>query len=382
MQVEDFLLERYFAVHEFTAPYLLCCSDCETMTLGELLKQEGDNCLQEFLNIPLMYTESLGDPDLRKDIANLYETINANEVLIDAGAAACIFSVISTALSKGDHIIVQFPCYTSLSDLAKAYDIEISLWHQDPDKNWELDLNQLNELIKPNTKMLIVNSPNNPTGYLMDLCKFKEMIEICKKNNLLFLSDEVYRGLEDPSKRLPAACDLYENAISLGVMSKSYGLAGLRLGWFATHCKWLYDKITSFKDYTTICTAKPSEFLSKVALKHQNTIVQRNFEIVQNNIQLFDDFVNRHSDLFRWCKPNGGPVSFVELIGIQDSTKFCDILVKESGVLLAPGSTFHVHDKAYFRVGLGRKNFPEALNVLESYLKDNKEDLIKKANLS
>jgi len=379
MEVDEFPLERFFAIHEFTAPHLLCCSDCETITVGELLAKE-EKGVEELLAIPLMYSESLGDPQLREQIAALYDTISSDEVLVDAGAAACIFSVVSMALQPGDHLIVQFPCYTSLTDLAKAYNIEISLWKTDPDNNWNMELDDLRAMIKSNTKMLIVNSPNNPTGYIMKVEKFKEMIEICKQNDLLFLSDEVYRGLEDPENRLPAACDLYDKAVSLGVMSKSYGLAGLRLGWFATHCKWLYDKIVSFKDYTTICTARPSEFLSKVALKHKEEIIQRNLEIVKSNTKLFDEFVTKHSDMFRWNVPIGGPVGFMEVIGVSNSEAFCNTLVAECGVLLAPGTSFHVHDRAFVRVGLGRKSLPEVLQVLEKYLENNKDKLVSLAN--
>ena len=373
---EDFPLERYFAEHEFTAPHLLCCSDCETITIQELLQKSGDKALQEFLQIPLMYSESLGDPDLRKDIAALYETIDASQILVDAGAAICIYSIITAALQPGDHLIVQFPCYTSLTDLAKSYNIEISLWNADPDNNWNMDLNDLEHLIKDNTKMVIVNSPNNPTGYLMEKEKFNNLIEICKKHELLFLSDEVYRGLENDDIRLPAACDLYENAISLGVMSKSYGLAGLRLGWFATRCKWLYDKVVSFKDYTTICVARPSEYLSRIALSHGKEIVQRNTDIVQENIKIFDEFVNNHSDLLRWNIPRAGPVGFMEILNVPSADEFCEKIIAGCGVLLAPGSMFHVHDRNFVRVGLGRKSLPQVVKILNEYLNEHKEELV------
>jgi len=374
-ELEEFALERFFAEHEFTAPYLMCCSDCETVTIRDLLENEP-NSTEELLNISLHYTESLGDPKLRKQIASLYQSISEENILVDAGAQSLILATISRTLTKGDHLIVQFPCYTSLTDLAKWFGVEVSLWECDPDNQWKLDTQQLKNLIQPNTKMLIVNSPNNPTGYLMSSAEFSQVIDICKDHQLIFFSDEVYRGLESADVRLAPACDLYENAISLGVMSKSYGLAGLRLGWIATRNNQLYQKIAMFKDYTSICTAAPSEYLSRIAIKHGEKLIQRNLQIVERNKALFAQFAEQHSDFIRWVPPIGGPVGFAELLGVASSKKFCDQLVKQSGVLLAPGSAFHVTNRAFVRVGLGRENFPQVLTVLENFLRQSKAEFL------
>ena len=363
----DFPLERFFAKHEFTAPYLMCCSDCETLKVREILDlEEGSH--EQFLDIQLHYTESLGNPDLRKIIAEKnYETITADEILIDAGAAGILYSIFRCLLGHQDHIIVQFPCYTSLTDLAISFGVQVSLWEGKLENGWELDISDLDKLKQENTKMVVLNSPQNPTGFLFSKENFLEVIKKCKENDWIFVSDEVYRGLEDDqSLKLPAACDLYNKAISVGVMSKSLGLAGVRLGWLATKSKDIYDKIVSFKDYTTLCTAAPSEFLSIIAIRHQEKIINRNKSIVQSNKVLFQEFVNEYSQLFQWVCPSAGPIGFVK-VNVPCIDEFCETVIKECGVLLAPSSAFH-YNQPFFRVGLGRINFPQVLKVLDEYL--------------
>ncbi|HEX2696307.1 MAG TPA: aminotransferase class I/II-fold pyridoxal phosphate-dependent enzyme, partial [Anaerolineales bacterium] len=230
MQLPPFKLERYFAKYEFTTEYLLCSSDCESMTVANLLSLEP-GAAEKFQSQWLGYTESLGGPALRKEICKLYETIDPEDILVHSGAGEAIFLFMFAAFQPGDHVIVHSPGYQSLAEVARAAGCEVSPWAAREENGWTLDLNELRGLLKPNTKAIVINTPHNPTGHLMSRTDFESVHRFARENNLLLFSDEVYRESEyDPSTRLPAACDLDDHAISLGVTSKTYGLAGLRIG--------------------------------------------------------------------------------------------------------------------------------------------------------
>src|SRR3989344_6528353 len=199
MKINDFKLERYFAKHEFKAPYLLCCSDCESLTVKDLLELEG-NSEKDLSKLNLGYTESQGSLILRKEISKLYENMAPEEILVFAGAEEGIFAFMNVVLEKGDHVIVQFPAYQSLFEIAISIGCEVTKWAIEDKNNWELDINFLKDNIKKNTKAIIINSPHNPTGYQISKEKFHQILDIAKNNNLVVLSDEVYRFSEYDEK--------------------------------------------------------------------------------------------------------------------------------------------------------------------------------------
>ena len=370
MNLSPFKLERYFAKYEFNTEYLLCSSDCEAMSIADLLAFEEDSA-EKFQNVWLGYTESQGSPSLRKEIADMYETIQPNEVLVHTGAGEAIYLFMHAVLNQGDHVIVHSPCYQSLSDVAKGVGCDVSSWLAREENNWALDLDELKKLVRPNTKLIVINTPHNPTGYLMSREDFDSLNEFAKENNLFLFVDEVYRESEyDISTRLPAACDMGDHAISLGVTSKTYGLAGLRIGWVATKNKKIYEAMASLKDYTTICNSAPSEFLAEIAMRNRQKLAARNLEIIKSNLEIMDNFFAHNSAMFAWFRPQAGSMGFPKLLR-GDVEEFCDKVVREVGVLLLPGTTYDDTGN-HFRVGLGRKNLPQAIERLEEYLSTRK----------
>lgn len=366
MHLPPFKLERYFARYEFNTQYLLCSSDCESMSIADLLALEPE-AAEKFQHVWLGYTESLGSPALRAEICKLYETIQPGDLLIHSGAQEAIFLFMFAAFQPGDHVIVHSPGYQSLAEAARAAGCDISPWWAREENHWVLDLDELLPSVRANTKAIIINIPHNPTGYLISRRDFDALHQFARQHNLLLFSDEVYRESEyDPAARLPAACDYGEHAISLGVTSKTYGLAGLRIGWIATRNRLIYEKLASLKDYTTICNSAPSEFLAEVAMRNRHRLAARNLGIIQENLSVIDAFLSRHTDLFAWVRPQAGSMAFPRYLG-GDVDEFCDRLVKQAGVLLLPGS---VYDDArnHFRLGLGRKNLPQAVERLEEFL--------------
>ena len=366
MELTPFKLERYFAKYEFNTEYLLCSSDCESMSVADLLALEA-GAMERFHKHWLGYTESQGSPSLRKEIAGMYATTQAEDILVFTGANEAIYLFMMASLKENDHVIVHSPHYQALSEIAKGIGCMVSPWRAREENGWALDLDELRHLMRSSTKAIIVNVPHNPTGYLMPRANFDALNQFAKENKLLLFSDEVYRESEyDSVDRLPAAVDYGPHAVSLGVTSKTYGLAGLRIGWVATKNRDLYAKIASLKDYTTICNSAPSEFLAEVAIRNRATLANRNLEIIKNNLAIVDNLFSRHSSLFTWHRPRAGSMGFPKLLK-GDVEAFCDDLVKKAGVLLLPGSVYDdVHN--HFRLGLGRKNLPQAVERLEDYL--------------
>jgi aspartate/methionine/tyrosine aminotransferase len=316
----------------------------------------------------LGYTESLGAPELRQEICRLYAAIQPEQVLVHTGAEEAIFLFMHAALQLGDHAVVHSPYYQSLFEVARSRGCEVTRWQARERNGWALDLDDLRRALRPNTRVIVVNTPHNPTGFLMKPEDFREINDLAQAKGIILFSDEVYRESEyRAADRLPAAGDINDRAVSLGVMSKTYGLPGLRIGWIATRNADIYEKMARLKDYTTICNSAPSEFLATLALRHREKLVQRNLEIIRRNLDISQSFFSRHQDRFVWQRPAAGPVAFPRLLGENVET-FCERLVRQAGVLLAPGTLFDDHDN-HFRIGFGRKNLPEAIARLEDFLR-------------
>lgn len=366
MQLAPFKLERYFARYEFNTKYLLCSSDCESLAVGDLLAMEP-GAEEGLMRHWLGYTESSGSASLREEISHAYTSIQPEQVLVHSGAEEAIFLFMHAVLNPGDHIIVHWPCYQSLSEIARSIGCEVTKWEARQENKWAPDLDELKRNLQTNTRAIVINTPHNPTGYLMTQAEFRALNTLAQEKGLLLFSDEVYRGLEyDPTDQLPAACDLNPEAVSLGVMSKSFGLAGLRIGWIATKNTQVVAHMAELKDFTTICSSAPSEYLAELALRHSDQIINRNLQIIRQNLSKLTTFFSNHGDQFEWGQPKAGPIAFPRFLG-TDVEEFCHNLVSVAGVLLLPG-TIYDHAGNHFRIGFARRNMPEALETLEKYL--------------
>ena len=366
MQIKPFRIEQYFGKYEFTAKYLLSSSDAESRTIQELLGLEPGS-QEKFLQHWCGYTESPGAPALREVISGIYQGIKLEDVLVCAATEEGIFVLYHALLSPGDHVIVETPCYESALEVARSTGAQISEWRRCYENGWAHDLAALEKLLQPNTKIIYINTPHNPTGLLIDASIFQQVTNLAASRGIIVFCDEVYRELEhDPASLLPAACEIYERAVSLGSMSKTYGLPGLRLGWLACRDAEILERCLEFKYYTTICSSAPSEFLAALALRHREVLIRRNREIVLRNLALLDAFLRQRSNLFEWVKPNASPIGFVRYKSQRDVFAFCEDVVREAGVLLLPGN---VYDQPHhIRFGYGRKNMPEALAQFSAYL--------------
>jgi len=368
MRLPPFLLERYFAQHEFNAPHLLCVSDCQTMTAGQLLDLEP-GARQAFESLPLGYTESSGGPELRGQIAALYQDIEPSDVLVHVGAQEAIFTFSSACLRPGDEVVVHTPCYQSLFQVAQSAGCAVIPWVARQEDGWALDTDELSRIAGPKTRAIFINSPHNPTGASLDNAAMSRIVEIAARRGCLLFSDEVYRFMEyGPGTVARPVCELYERGVSLGVMSKSFGLAGLRVGWVATRDAAVREAMASAKDYTTICGSGPGEFLAALALRHTAAILDPLRRLTLANLELLKGFMARHADTFAWAEPTGSPIAFPRLLNGVDAAPFCKDVLEHSGALLLPGALYGQAWKSHVRMGFGRRDFPAGLAALDSFL--------------
>lgn len=367
-----FRLEAYFSRWEFTARYHLTASDAQTMRMTDLLALADDADRDAWERLSLGYTETLGDPGLRAAIAATYDEVRPDQVICFAGAEEGLLLAMQVLLGRDDHAIVVTPNYQSAETVPLSL-CEVTGVPLDPDADWDLDLDAVEAAIRPTTRVISVNFPHNPTGKVLTVDAFRRLGALCDERGVHLFSDEVYRGLErDPARTLPQAADLTPNGLSLGVMSKSYGLPGLRIGWIACRDSAVLARLERAKHYTTICNAAPSEVLARIALKARATILARNRAIIAANLPLFDTFFADHADLFDWKAPDGGCVAFPRYRGPGSAEDFCARLVEEAGVLLLPPSVYRSDltptPTDRFRIGIGRSDPRPALEAFGNWL--------------
>jgi aspartate/methionine/tyrosine aminotransferase len=337
------------------------------MTIGDLLDIAGLPA-EALTSLRLGYTESQGAPELRARIAGFYRGLTAEDILVTNAPEEAIFLTMTTLLDPGDRVVVQTPCYQSLSELAAARGCDVQRWPLvETETAWRMDLDRLADLLVPGTKMLVINLPHNPTGYLPDQDELDAILELVANRGVWLFSDEMYRGLEhEPAAQLSAAASRWERALSLWGMSKSFGLPGLRIGWLALRDRDLLHSLLRQKDYTTICNSAPSEVLARIALTQHEAILRRNLGVIRANLGHARAFAARHAGVLAWRDPGAGPVAFPRLAQ-GGAAAFCDAAVQRSGVLLVPSTLFDFGD-SHIRLGLGRLDFPEGLAVLEEHL--------------
>ena len=367
-EIQPFLLERYFARYEFSAPFLLSPSDCESLHMNEVLAMADPECAALWENLSLAYTESPGHPLLREEISHLYTSLQPEDVLVAAPEEG-IYIAMQTLLRPGDEVIAIQPAYQSLQEIARSIGCAVVPWVVQPaDGAWRLDLDALERSFSPRTRLLVINFPHNPTGLLPTLAGLDAILDLARRRQVYVFSDEMYRLLEyQPEQRLPAVCDRYELGISLSGMSKALALPGLRIGWLATRAPGLFQSWQAFKDYTTICSSAPSEILALIGLRSRQLILERSLAIIAANLETAGQFFARHAGRFTWYPPQAGSVAFPRWDGSGAVDEFAAQVLEKEGVMIVPGSMF-AHPGRHFRIGLGRRNFPTALERVELFL--------------
>jgi aspartate/methionine/tyrosine aminotransferase len=367
MSLRPFALERYFAAYEMTVPFLFSSSDCEPLSLDRLLTLADQETRELWTRLRLGYTDSQGLPALRAEISRLYGSVSADDVVVVVPEEGILLAM-QALLKPGDHVIATFPGYQSLYELARNIGCEIDYWMPDEQDGWSFDPAGLDKLVRSTTRLLVVNFPHNPTGYLPTLAEFQRVVTWAQQHGIRMFSDEMYRLLEfEPADRLPSAVDCDDRAVALFGMSKAFGLAGLRIGWLATRDRKVLGRVKELKDYTTICASAPAEVLALIGLRARATIVGEHLVRILRNLALLEHFVADHPAVLQVERPRAGSVCLARLMTGERASAFCERIVDRAGIMVLPSTVFEFGDQ-HIRIGLGRENFPDVLRHFEQYV--------------
>jgi hypothetical protein len=324
----------------------------------------------------LGYIETYGTPALRAAIAATYRGLAPEDIIAFAGAEEGIFCAMHALLDRDSHAVIVTPNYQSSETLPLSICATTGIALREND-NWALDLDEVRVALRPNTKLVLINFPHNPTGKVVDRATFDGLVALCAERGIHLFSDEVYRGLERrPEIQLPQAAEVTERGISLNVMSKAYGLPGLRVGWIACKDRALLSRMERIKHYLSICNAAPSEHLAVIALKFRARILARNLALIETNLRAMGDFFEEFAELFDWQIPDGGCIGFPRYKGKDGVEVFSRNLAEEIGVVVLPASIYQSAlgptPTDRFRIGFGRTYVPEGLAAMRAWLRGNR----------
>jgi aspartate/methionine/tyrosine aminotransferase len=364
--ITPFELERYFSQYEFKIKHLLSCSDCEPLSVKELLEYADDASLALWETTTLAYTESQGNPILLNEIAKLYSSITPDQILSVVPEEG-IYITMRALLSKGDHVVCASPSYQSLYQVAIAQGATVTPWEIKYDNGWRFDVDSLEELVNDKTAMIVINFPHNPTGATLTKADFARVVDIAQKHNCILFSDEMYRYLEfDERDRLPAVCECYDNAISLSGLSKSFAMPGARCGWLATKSTQLLAKLQAYKDYTTICASATGEAISIIGLRQKHRILKRNLDIIHANITVLEKFQQKYRHQIFFEMPKVGSICLPVFSKEIDVNDVAQKLLDDINLMLLPARVYGFDANA-FRLGFARSDFAENLVLFEQW---------------
>ena len=348
------------------AKYFMGASASETMTLTELLELANDDELKLWHELPLGYSNSQGDISLREKIAEDYPGLTAENIITFSGAQEAIFATYHALLKPQDQVQVVLPIFEPLALIAESIGADVKSVSLTGSKkqSWKLNVNELLSAIHASTILTAINFPHNPTGAMIKIDELNQIVGQCANNDSWLFSDEVFRGLEyQKIDQLPPVATMYEKGISLGVMSKAYGLGGVRVGWIACQNKKLIQRLLEIKHFLSICNGRADELLALIALNHADDLLSHNRETIKKNLKLLNNTDSLNS-IVNWHQPLAGCVAYPEWLGGADASLFATELIQKKELMVIPGNCF-LEANQCFRIGFGRKDFPE---VFEHFL--------------
>ena len=371
MKIKVFGVEQWMNEWETKCAYNLAETCVESITVKELLEMAGvspEQMTRDLMGKKLTYGWIEGSTKVRELIAGLYQKQNATNIVTTHGCIGANMLVHETLVEPGDHVISVIPTYQQHYSIPESFGANIETLRLKPENGFLPDLNELRAMVKPETKLICINNPNNPTGALMDEAMLREICDIARSVDAWLLCDEVYRGLTQSEEYSPSVADLYEKGISTGSMSKVFSLAGLRFGWIAAP-KELIAAVLYHRDYNTISVGMLDEYFVELALQAKDKILARNCAIIRENLQILDDWV-KCTPRVSYVKPKAGTTAFVKIDTKLTSHEFCERLVKEKGVMFTPGSALDT--EGFVRIGYANNKevLKKGLELTAEFLKE------------
>ena len=370
MKIKPFAVEEWMNAWEVGAKYNIAETCVDSISMNELFELTGED-KTEFLNRlcarRLSYGDIEGLPEFRKGVCGLYKTLNIENIVPTHGASGANHHVFYSLISPGDRVVSIMPTYQQLYSIPESYGADVQILHLSKENNYLPDLEKLRRLVTPETKMICINNPNNPTGALMSEQLLREIVEIARSADAWILCDEVYRHLSQEDGWCPSIVDLYEKGISVSSMSKVFSLAGLRLGWIATHDMSVVKSCLSHRDYNLVSCGVFDEMLAAAALKHRDKLLKRSRKIVRENLQILDDWVSSEPHV-SYVKPKAGTTALVYYDLDIPSYEFCEEMYKKTGAFVTPGDCFEVPHSMRIGYAYGKQDLIDGLKAISEYI--------------
>ena len=370
MKIKPFAVEEWMNAWEVGAKYNIAETCVDSISMNELFELTGED-KTEFLNRlcarRLSYGDIEGLPEFRKGVCGLYKTLNIENIVPTHGASGANHHVFYSLISPGDRVVSIMPTYQQLYSIPESYGADVQILHLSKENNYLPDLEKLRRLVTPKTKMICINNPNNPTGALMSEQMLREIVEIASSADAWILCDEVYRHLSQEDGWCPSIVDLYEKGISVSSMSKVFSLAGLRLGWIATHDMSVVKSCLSHRDYNLVSCGVFDEMLAAAALKHSDKLLERSRKIVRENLQILDDWVGSEPHV-SYVKPEAGTTALVYYDLDISSYEFCEEMYKKTGAFVTPGDCFEVPHSMRIGYAYGKQDLIDGLKAISEYI--------------
>lgn len=370
MKIKPFAVEEWMNAWEVGAKYNIAETCVDSISMNDLFELTGED-KTEFLNRlcarRLSYGDIEGLPEFRKGVCGLYKTLNIENIVPTHGASGANHHVFYSLISPGDRVVSIMPTYQQLYSIPESYGADVQILHLSKENNYLPDLEKLRRLVTPETKMICINNPNNPTGALMSEQLLREIVEIARSADAWILCDEVYRHLSQEDGWCPSIVDLYEKGISVSSMSKVFSLAGLRLGWIATHDMSVVKSCLSHRDYNLVSCGVFDEMLAAAALKHRDKLLERSRKIVRENLQILDDWVSSEPHV-SYVKPKAGTTALVYYDLDIPSYEFCEEMYKKTGAFVTPGDCFEVPHSMRIGYAYGKQDLIAGLKAISEYI--------------
>ncbi len=357
MRIETFQLERWMTTYELNVDYDITESGIYPMSVRDLLELAPENereaLLDGLLDIRLGYSEARGTHALRSELAATYANSEADNLFITTGAIEANFLLFNVLLNPGDHVVAVHPAYQQLYSVPRGIGCDVDLWRLTPENGFTFDLEALERLVRPDTRMIVLNTPHNPTGAALTDAEMQRIYMLAEAHDLWVLCDEAYRWLDLPGAEPLAqpGRNLGDRAISTGTFSKPFGLPGLRIGWLAAP-KEIVQRCWELRDYISLSPGKLNDALALHALRHRDQIVQRNRAIIEQNLETIEEWLERNREFVRWTPPRGGLLALLYYNLEIPSQSLANRLAEEYSVMLAPGAAFDYEH--HLRIGLGQ----------------------------
>lgn len=360
MKIAPFLLERWMTRHETRVQYDIAESGILPLSTADLLAFEPEATraatLERLLATPLGYSEACGTRELREMLAATYTRGSADDILVTTGAIEANYLLYNVLLDAGDHVIAPHPAYQQLYEVPQAIGCEVSLWRVGPETGYRYDVDALERLVTPRTKLIVVNTPHNPTGAMLSPADAARVYALAESVGAWVIGDEAYRWLDVPGGE-PFAGPMFDRGprgISVGTLSKPFGLPGLRIGWIAAPRE-VVQACWGLRDYITLSPGKLNDALARLGLTHRDAIVARNTRIIETNLAEAARWIAARPYL-SWTPPRGGLLALIKYdpaVLPLDSLTLADRLAEEQSVMLAPGSAFGYEH--HLRLGIGQR---------------------------